>query len=519
MNYRKQLIGLIIVSSLVRMVVAANTELSNDEVYYWTYALHLQWNYFDHPPLVALLIRFFTGNLAVQHEFFIRLGSIVCAAINTWQIFQLGSRVKDEQTGWLAACLLTASVYAGILAGMMILPDAPQMVFWLWALLLLVDIFKSNGSRNSRNRRLVLLGIVTGLCIMSKVHGVFIWGGAILYILLFNRSLLRNPFLYIAMLLTGLIIMPIYWWNVDNDFVTLNYHGGRVGFFSHLQWDTFFRQVIGEVLYNNPVNVVLIILAIIAMRRSKLLQEVAQQRLLLTISLPLIAVVWFMSLFKDTLPHWTGPAYTTLIPLAAAYLARQLQGRQSTRLMPPVVKAAIALPVLLLVLLMVGIRWLPVKMGSKDEQHLGKGDLLLDMSGWKQFGHDFNELYKQDIAKGTMKEGVLIMTDYWFPAAHLDYYVAHGRGINLMAVGPYGNIHHYAWLNRYRPALVPGQDAYYIAVSNYFDPPPLSIVNAFREIGPPVVMDQIRQGTIVRHFFVYRLKSYQGGIPRNGVME
>ncbi len=59
------------------MVVAANTELSNDEVYYWTYALQLQWNYFDHPPLVALLIRFFTGNLAVQQEFFIRLGSIV----------------------------------------------------------------------------------------------------------------------------------------------------------------------------------------------------------------------------------------------------------------------------------------------------------------------------------------------------------------------------------------------------------------------------------------------------------
>ncbi len=49
------------------------------------------------------------------------------------------------------------------------------------------------------------------------------------------------------------------------------------------------------------------------------------------------------------------------------------------------------------------------------------------MSGWKQFGYDFNELYKQDIEKGTMKEGALIMTDYWFPAAHLDYYVAHGQ--------------------------------------------------------------------------------------------
>lgn len=519
MNYRKQLIGLIIISSLVRMAVAATTELSNDEVYYWTYALHLQWNYFDHPPIVALLIRFFTGNLAAQDEFFVRLGSIVCAAINTWQIFQLGRRVKDEQTGWLSACLFTASVYAGILAGMMILPDAPQMVFWLWALLLLVDIFKSNGSRRSRNRRLILLGIVTGLCIMSKAHGVFIWGGAGLYILLFNRSLLRNPFLYLAVLLTVLIIMPIYWWNQDNHFVTLNYHGGRVGFFSHLQWDTFFRQLIGEFLYNNPINVVLIVLAIIGMKKSKLLPEVGQQRMLLTISLPLIAVVWFMSLFKDTLPHWTGPAYTTLIPLAAAYLARQLRVKQSIRLVPPVVKAAMVLPALLLVLLMMGIRWLPIQLGSKDEQHLGKGDLLLDMSGWKQFGQDFNGLYKQDMAAGTMKEGAVIITDYWFPAAHLDYYVAHDAGINLIAVGAYGNIHHYAWLNGYRPALVTGQDAYYVAVSNYFDPPPLAIVNAFREISPPVVFNQVRQGVIVRHFFVYRLKNYLGGLPRNGLVE
>nr|WP_315820172.1 glycosyltransferase family 39 protein [Paraflavitalea speifideiaquila] len=106
MNYHKPLIGLIVISSLIRMVVAGSIELSNDEVYYWTYALHLQWNYFDHPPMIALLIRLFTGNLLVQQELFIRLGAIVCAAINTWQIYQLGKRVKDEYTGWLAACFL-----------------------------------------------------------------------------------------------------------------------------------------------------------------------------------------------------------------------------------------------------------------------------------------------------------------------------------------------------------------------------------------------------------------------------
>ncbi|WP_315820173.1 hypothetical protein [Paraflavitalea speifideaquila] len=262
---------------------------------------------------------------------------------------------------------------------------------------------------------------------------------------------------------------------------------------------------------------VLIVLALFALRKIKLLNEPGQQQLLLVVSFPLIGVVWFMSLFKDTLPHWTGPAYTSLIPLAAAYTARQVQSKLPGVLMPGVAKWAMGLPVLLLALLIVGIHWLPLRMGNKEEQHLGAGDLLLDMSGWKEFGSDFNALYKQDSAMGRMKSGAFLISDYWFPAAHLDYYVARPTGIHNMAIGSYGGIHHYAWLNEFRPAPVPGQDAYYITVSNYFDPLPASIAATFQQVDAPVIIHQHRQGMAVRHFVVYRLKNYKGGIPRNGV--
>jgi len=55
------------------MLVAYSLELGNDEVYYQTYAQHLQWNYFDHPPMVALLIRLSTINLFFHNEFFVPL--------------------------------------------------------------------------------------------------------------------------------------------------------------------------------------------------------------------------------------------------------------------------------------------------------------------------------------------------------------------------------------------------------------------------------------------------------------
>src|SRR5207249_11087098 len=83
LNYRKFTLVLIAISSIIKLVFASAVELNNDEVYYWGYATHLQWNYFDHPPMVAVFIRFFTANLTLNNEAFIRLPAIFSSAICT----------------------------------------------------------------------------------------------------------------------------------------------------------------------------------------------------------------------------------------------------------------------------------------------------------------------------------------------------------------------------------------------------------------------------------------------------
>jgi len=372
-----------VVDSSVRLLAAAGTELSNDEVYYWTYAHKLQWNYFDHPAGIAVLLRIFTGNLLMQQEIFLRLGSIICAAISTWQIFLIGKKIKDELTGLIAACLFTASIYASILAGLMVLPDAPQMVFWLGAVSVMLNIFQQKTWESKIKRQLVLLGMLIGLCIMCKVHGIFLWGGIFLFVILYERKMLSNPWFYLAIMVTGIIVLPVLFWNIKNHFITYVYHSNRVNIWnSRIQLDGFGRQLAGEFFYNNPVNVVLIILSLFAVRKIRLTNELYEQRLLLLLSLPMIVVVWLFSLFRDTLPHWTGPAYTTLIPLAAAYTRNAIGAKHKTPSIPTVVKAALALPVLLLAVLLFSVKSLPFQLGSKDELKLGAGDLLLDMSGW-----------------------------------------------------------------------------------------------------------------------------------------
>lgn len=51
---------------LVNLLQASFTGLANDEAYYWMYARKLSIGYFDHPPMIAVMIRI--GDFLLQNE-------------------------------------------------------------------------------------------------------------------------------------------------------------------------------------------------------------------------------------------------------------------------------------------------------------------------------------------------------------------------------------------------------------------------------------------------------------------
>ena len=518
MTMKSKAVGLILlISFITRSFLACITELNNDEVYYWTYAQKLQWNYFDHPPGIAVLLKIFTINLLFQHEFFLRLGSIICAAISTWLIYLISKKIKNPLAGLIAAILFTASPYCSIIAGLLVIPDAPQLVFWLASVLLMLKIIDPHVRKPKLRSRLLLLGVTIGCCILCKVHGIFLWAGFFSYIILFHRKLLRNPFLFYAGFISTIIVSPIVLWNFSNNFISYRYHSNRVSFSGAMHPDSFFRELGGEAIYNNPVIFVLLLLALTAVVKKQSFMPAPQQRLLLLLSLPAISLVLFMAIFRDTLPHWTGPAYTTLIPLLAAYLAaRQIKIEQWV--IPASAKWALMFTIVLLFPVIIIIKWLPYNAGNKEWNHLGEGDPTLDMNGFKKFGNQFDSLYKEDISEGRIGKAAFLLSDFWFPAAHIDYYVARPGKINFMAVGNITSIHHYAWLNKERPSLQPGADAYFITVSNYFHSPPAKLTAQFGKTWPPVIITQYRAGAAVRNFFIFRLTGYRGGIPGDGIL-
>src|SRR3569832_961325 len=60
---------------LLRLVAAAVTPLSFDEAYYWMWSKHLAGGYYDHPPMVAVVIRL-GALIAGDTELGVRLVSV-----------------------------------------------------------------------------------------------------------------------------------------------------------------------------------------------------------------------------------------------------------------------------------------------------------------------------------------------------------------------------------------------------------------------------------------------------------
>ena len=87
---KRYLFILAAISAVIRAMLAGSFALGNDEVYYWTYSLYPSLSYFDHPPMVAWLIRIFTFNLTFNHELFVRLAAIVAATVNIFIIYSIG---------------------------------------------------------------------------------------------------------------------------------------------------------------------------------------------------------------------------------------------------------------------------------------------------------------------------------------------------------------------------------------------------------------------------------------------
>jgi len=503
-SYRVYLVWLIAVSTAVRCLLAGLVELGNDEVYYFTYAVQPDWSHFDHPPLVGLFIRLFTLNLHWVNDLTLRLPAISGAALATWLIASCGQLLSNQRTGLIAAVLYTSSLYTSIIAGLFILPDSVQLVFWLAALYCMLKLLHTSRPEKE-NRYLLLFGLFAGLATMCKVHGVFLWLGFAGYTISYDRRLLKNPYLYLSLGLTFLIISPILFWNIENQFVSWQFHSERVEARNSLDLRSFLVAILGQIAYNNPVNVILFVMALSAIFRGAWTYKIPPFRLLLWCSLPIIVATTLVSLLRPTLPHWSGPGFLGLILITAVFIDDRLGTGQNQRF-SRLSKASVAIISTVILSGILVINHYPGTLGDRSTEKMGSGDFTLDMYGWKALRPEFEKIRNEDIRTGQMSANAPLLINNWFPGGHLYHYIAYPLGMRLLGVGPVNALHKFWWLNSINGTLDTGGDAYFIAPSNYFTDPTELHDLSFGIVKNPVRIAQKRNGRVARYWYIYRLK-------------
>ena len=99
---------LLIAFWLVNVLTAAFLELANDEAYYWMYAQHPAWGYFDHPPMTMALI--WLGTHVFGGELGVRFFSTILQPIYLYLFYLIIRRKDDTRTDVLLYFLITSAL-------------------------------------------------------------------------------------------------------------------------------------------------------------------------------------------------------------------------------------------------------------------------------------------------------------------------------------------------------------------------------------------------------------------------
>src|SRR5205814_7472172 len=111
----------------LRLVAAAWTPLTFDEAYYWMWSKHLASGYYDHPPMVALVIRLGTM-IAGDTELGVRLVSILLALPMSWAVYRTAAILfGGVRVAATSAILLDVTLLCSV-GTVIVTPEAPLLV-------------------------------------------------------------------------------------------------------------------------------------------------------------------------------------------------------------------------------------------------------------------------------------------------------------------------------------------------------------------------------------------------------
>jgi undecaprenyl-diphosphatase len=212
--------------SLFRLAVGAGFELTMDEAYYWEWSRHLSLSYYDHPPMVALVLALTT--FFSDSEIFIRLAAVLGAVASSLVIYRFCVELYGSEKAGLRAVLI-ANVTLIFTAGALVpTPDTPLIPFYIAGILAFLLALRSDPSRPDSYTRWVVAGAFIGCALLSKYTAFFFFPCAFLYMLFSEKRFwFFKPHPWLAFLVSFIFFSPVLIWNANHHWVSLSFQAGH----------------------------------------------------------------------------------------------------------------------------------------------------------------------------------------------------------------------------------------------------------------------------------------------------
>ncbi|MBB1283322.1 glycosyltransferase family 39 protein [Flavisolibacter sp. BT320] len=283
---------------LLGLLQAIFTELQDDEAYYWVFSRYLDWGYFDHPPLIALLIKM--GTTILGGEVGVR---IVPLLLNTATLYITEKLTERKEPFLFYAIALSVAVLQ--ISGFVAVPDIPLLFFtalflWLYRKFLQQDTWENT----------IFLGLTAAALLYSKYHGVLV----VFFVLLSNLKLLRNAKLYVAGLVALLLFVPHLIWQSGHNWISFRYHLFESNV-NPYKFSYTTDYILGQLLLAGPLAGFILWPAAFLYRSKNCFDR----------ALKFSAVGFFLFFLLSTLkgkvePNWTAPAIIAVMVLAHQFL-------------------------------------------------------------------------------------------------------------------------------------------------------------------------------------------------------
>lgn len=418
MTARRLLWVVIGLTALVRLAVASTVGSYTNEAYYFLYARHLDWGFFDHPPMVGAVAALglkLAGSVAPVLG--LRLGFIVLFAGSTGLLARLTARFFGPRAGVFAALVLSATVFYGLFTGTLASPDGPLLFFWL----LTLDRLAVALDNPDRRSAWIAVGLAWGAALLSKYHAVLLPAGVVLYLLLRPgaRRCLRTPGPYLAAVLGLALFAPVVAWNAAHGWASFAYQGGRAGGFHGFHVATLVEALVSQVLYLTPWVFVGLIVTLARLLRRGVRQWSDAEAFLVCQALPTLGLFFGVATFRRIMPHWPMIGFVALMPLVArALTARwELHPRRVGRALTAAALVPLVLGALLTVHARTGL--FQDRQGRLLGLFAPRADPTVDTIRWDQIAQELRQ-------RGLLDEpGTFLFTDYWRFSAELE--LATGR--------------------------------------------------------------------------------------------